>query len=810
MDAIEEGRGSESPVTGKTTALQREFSNKMTPAAKRDNTCRITIGVKMAIFAVLLTLASVGVMAIVSWETTSQLLSNQLTERMNTIALLRSLALQQTLSNTFSDLQLISSRVLIQGFLAQIKQGTTLTAAQVSTGTNDLLSAVASYKSLLYAEFSTADGQTPIFVTTPTDINATSIARLRYQGGGNVISEHIQNPIEIANGTFAWGLVAPVRSLATQELLGSIFMILTTVELKVILDDEAGLGSTGQLLLLTVVDESSYRFVIPPVRNPTYFGQTYPISSYRAMEIQAASPNSSGVVEANSFWGQSSMTAYQPVELVSLSEINQPVVRLRLLLLYAILSVLVAVLIVSLLAARLLVLPIRRLRTLALEFSSGDLDTRAPVGRGRFPDEILELNLAFNTMAAQLSSQYDSLDNKVKERTKALEAAKMEADDANAAKSAFLANITHELRTPLNGIIGLSALLAETPLNADQKDLIGSIRDCSDGLLVIINDVLDFSKIEAGKLELEKRPFDLFQCIENSLYLLHLKASQKGLLLSHKISKTAPKCIEGDITRLRQVLINLVGNSVKFTAEGEVVVTVQAVEHPAQKGVFELSFEVQDTGIGIPELVEMMGGRIWVTSEPGRGSKFCFTINAPAASAVTLRRPETEAVLNDLGQRFPMKILLAEDNAVNIKLAVRMLSRLGYEAVVVLNGAEAVREAKANPYDLILMDMQMPIMGGIEATTCIRSDKTIFMQPVIIALTANAMETDRQKCLDAGMDHHLSKPIKMDVLADALELWGAKIATHRMAQRSTQRLSGDSIRRIGSTKDGVALPRSSF
>ncbi|KAI8820849.1 uncharacterized protein EV422DRAFT_530458 [Fimicolochytrium jonesii] len=391
-------------------------------------------------------------------------------------------------------------------------------------------------------------------------------------------------------------------------------------------------------------------------------------------------------------------------------------------------------------------------------------------------------------------------------------------------------------------IPGLSALLAETPLNSDQKDLTNSIRDCSDGLLIIVNDVLDFSKIEAGKLELETRPFDLFNCIESSLYLLHLKASQKGLVLTHNIMPETPKCVTGDVTRLRQILINLVGNSVKFTAEGQVVVTVSASPHPTLPNNYELSFEVLDTGIGIPQesipglfqsftqvdssttrkyggtglglaickqLVEMMGGRIWVTSEHGKGSRFCFTIAASAAKESKKKASVAEAVVSDLAQRYPMSVLMAEDNAVNIKLAVRMLSRLGYEIKVVVNGAEAVEEVKRGNYDLVLMDMQMPVMNGLEATRLIRAEKSIEMQPVIIALTANAMDTDRKKCMEAGMDHHLSKPIKMEVLADALEFWGAKIATRKYVHIHNHRLSSLSMGSNNTSGDGRSNQSSS-
>ncbi|TPX58596.1 hypothetical protein PhCBS80983_g03038 [Powellomyces hirtus] len=813
----------------------------------------------MALFAVLLTLASVGIMAIVSWLTTQQLLSDQLNQRMHTIALLRAQHVSESVTNLFADLQLINSRVLIQTYLRLINTGKPLSSEQEAVGNDDLHRSVTTYKSMIYTEFTSRNG-TKIFSTAVPDATVDQLRLDKH----TVFEDTIQLPAQRPDGTFAWGLMSPVRdSNNASVLLGTIYMILRTSELDQILRDTgqlslqccslvliieinpfrqtpAGLGDSGQLALVTPVNTTAFKFVLPPVRNPELYLIHHLYTEDLAVEL-AITTNTSGVLVAPSVIGAAAMTAYQPLvhnwlllAIISEKEINAPIIRLRSLLLYAILIVVLATLIVSLLAARLIVLPIRKLRALALEFSAGDLEVRSPIRKQVFPDEIMELNLAFNTMAQQLSSQYDSLDNKVKERTQALEAAKVEADQANAAKSSFLANITHELRTPLNGIIGLSALLAETPLNPDQKDLIASIRDCSDGLLIIVNDVLDFSKIEAGKLQLEKRPFDLFQCIDNSLYLLHLKAAEKGLLLSHKIAPNAPKCVEGDVVRLRQVLINLVGNSVKFTAEGSVVVTVAWSQLPTE-GKFELQFEVMDTGIGIPidainrlfqsfsqvdssttrkyggtglglaickQLVEMMGGRIWVTSEPGKGSKFCFTILANAADPVAMKKPGADAMFQDLGQKYPMRILLAEDNAVNIKLAVRMLDRLGYECTVVNNGQEAVQAAKKDHYDMVLMDMQMPVMNGLEATEQIRAEKTILLQPVIIALTANAMQTDRDKCMQAGMDSHLSKPIKIEVMAEALESWGAKIAANKTAHRTNQRMSTESMRRICSSREG--------
>ncbi|KAJ3281016.1 hypothetical protein HK104_000264 [Borealophlyctis nickersoniae] len=376
----------------------------------------------------------------------------------------------------------------------------------------------------------------------------------------------------------------------------------------------------------------------------------------------------------------------------------------------------------------------------------------------------------------------------LEEKNRQLDQAVQQAAAASQSKSEFLANISHEIRTPLNGVIGLSALLWETPLNADQQDLLKSIRECSEGLLLIVNDVLDFSKIDAGKLDLEDRPFDLLACIEGACYLLNLKASPKGISLSHFVEEGTPRFIRGDANRLRQVLINLLSNAVKFTEVGGVTIRVRS--SPAETdGQVMLLIEVEDTGIGIPHdrmdrlfksfsqvdsstsrrfggtglglaiskmLVEMMDteqGRMWVTSEEGKGSTFYFCFRAAVCDelevkvAMGVSTPSADSDSGSavgsvgvsgkdgkkLGELLPLTILVAEDNLVNQKLTVRLLQKLGYEADVVNNGVEAVAAIQdgSKEYNMVLMDVQMPIMSGLEATTIIRGDPNI-TQPVIL------------------------------------------------------------------------------
>lgn len=399
----------------------------------------------------------------------------------------------------------------------------------------------------------------------------------------------------------------------------------------------------------------------------------------------------------------------------------------------------------------------------------------------------------------------DITDRKRIEHEKAqLEIREQTALETSKMKSEFLATMSHEIRTPINGVLGLTSLLLCTRLDPEQKEYAEAIKTSGASLLSVINDILDFSKIEAGKMDFEEIDFELPEFFRHSLKSLTFAANEKGIALKSEIDVSVHQWVKGDPGRFRQILNNLVSNAIKFTQVGQVTVRVNNIDAP--QGRLGVRVEVQDTGIGIPrdslqkmfkafsqaeasmarrfggtglglsiskQLAEKMGGQIGVESEEKVGSTFWFTIffqpGNPSVAA-THEKMKVTALISGSGSR--PRILVAEDNKINQLVTTAMLSQMGCDSVVVADGQAAVAALEKTDYDLVLMDCQMPLMDGLEATRQIRASKSIRNDGIpILAMTANAMQGDKEACIKAGMDDYVSKPISFEALTTVIARW---------------------------------------
>ncbi len=661
-------------------------------------------------------------------------------------------------------------------------------------------------------------------------------------------------PANNARMSFVGGIITEKA-----EPMGILVYALSLNKITALMENHAGLGETGDTYLLGAdrVFRSRPRFN----ENPRFFEQSV---DNPAAEKGVLGRTGADVVQ--NYRNAEVLCAYQPImagglEWVLLAEMETaeafgPANRLRNLMILIIFMVTILVVAAGWRIGRSIADPVVTLSRTAARIAGGDLDLSV---RARSRDEIGDMADAFNAMTGRLKSlihdlkqeiavrrraeeklteRRDRLEDAVKARTRELALARDRAESAARAKSEFLANMSHEIRTPMNAVLGLLNLILRTEVTDKQQDYLEKIRTSSRALLGIIDDILDFSKIEAGKLTIESIPFSLDEVLENLSNLISLKAREKGLEFLISVPPDMPAVLRGDPLRLGQVLINLCANAVKFTEHGEILLNVETADAPvkAADNALTLRFSVSDTGIGMNgaqitdlfkpfsqgdrsttrkyggsglglaisrQLVEMMGGRISVTSGPGRGSRFSFILTfrtddgeevkamaggagvdgflpEPAGPSLLFENvmeafgraeaAETAASAGAFGgtpgldQVRGARMLLAEDNELNQQVAVELLESEGFVVSVAGNGLEAlamIKEAAAGgrPFDAVLMDIQMPEMDGYQAVAEIRKLDPPAGDAPVIAMTAHVMESEKQKCFQAGMNDFVTKPI---------------------------------------------------
>ncbi|MGE0606213.1 MAG: response regulator [Pirellulales bacterium] len=796
---------------------------KLGGTPKRAERAGVSILVKQTAFAALVVVLTGGALMLGGYFIVRGMLRKEIHQRLALAAADRQAMVASYVSEQQNLVSLLASRTQLRHLLERHSLGELDDNALQLGAAPILQDARASTRNFIAISVTDLNGRV-IASTRPLDLYRDYSSQPEFSSGKQTPSLGLPQRQE---GGYRAFLTAPATS-GNGALLGVFFVTLNVDRLDEFLQNRTGLGETGEVLVGTRTPGGLVRYLIPPRQNPDI--QEVPLANAPAMAAATLGESLNEPETRKDYRGVDVLVAFRPVGYgdwglvakIDVAEAYAPLARHTRLLLALETAVLILGLGASYVVARRFTRPIIELAAAADRIAAGDRQARVEV---RSDDELGRLASAFNQMAEATNASYATLEQRVEVRTSELAEAKAVAEAANRAKSSFLANMSHEIRTPMNAVIGMTELLLDTRLNQSQREYLEMVRESGESLLSLINDILDFSKIEAGKLDLENAPFALRESVGDTMKSLAMRAHRKGLELACHVHPDVPDNVVGDAVRLRQIVVNLVGNAIKFTEQGEVVLDVRCKQQelglpipptngqppgtvngetvePAGLGAQAvlLHISVRDTGVGITKakqqtifeafeqedtsttrrfggtglglsisqrLVELMGGNIWVESEPGEGSTFHVTAPVVLARDGDLAAREKRATFME-----GMRVLVVDDNATNRLILDEMLRNWGMLPTLAESAAaglelmcQAISDGK--DFDIVLTDACMPDEDGFAFASRIKQDSRLD-STIIMMLSSSERPGTLQQCEELGLRAHLMKPVKQSDLFDAI------------------------------------------